>query len=408
MVAQAARRWDVFCRVVDHFGDIGVSWRLARTLAHDHGAQVRLWVDDLDTFHGLWRDVDPTRDVQRVDDIDVRRWTDAGPWTDPADVVVEAFGSRTPDAYVAAMAARTPRPAWINLEYLTAESWIDDCHGLGSPHPALPLTKHFFFPGFVRESGGLIEERGLATDRQTWLAQPATARWQALGLGPSDTLTPDRQAATTVSWFGYGGAGVAALLRAWADGPDAMRVIVPASRILGPTAAWFGATDAQPGARFTAGALQVDVIGFLRQDAYDRLLWSCDCNFVRGEDSFVRAQWAERPFVWQIYPQDGGAHWTKLHAFVDRYGADLEADTRAALRELWRLWNRGESDPTTVGAAWRRWWSQRDELDAHAAAWAARQRTHGDVASNLVRFTDACLYSRPFETSPRGPQAGMR
>jgi uncharacterized repeat protein (TIGR03837 family) len=402
------RRWEVFCRVVDHFGDIGVSWRLARALARDHGLDVRLWVDDLHTFHGLWPDVDPARAVQRVENVDVHRWTDAGPWTDPGDVVIEAFGSRTPDACVDAMAARPTAPVWINLEYLTAESWIDDCHGLASPHPTQPLVKHFFFPGFVPESGGLIEERGLAQARQAFVAQPAAARWAAIGLAAPAEASPQRRATTTISFFGYGGAAVASLLRAWADGAEATHVVVPASRILGPVAAFFGAGDARAGDRFHAGALTVDVIGFLRQDRYDALLWACDCNFVRGEDSFVRAQWAERPFVWQIYPQDAGAHWTKLHAFVDRYGAGLEDDTQAALRELWRLWNRAEADPAVIGAAWRRWWAQREELDAHAAAWAARQRTHGDLASNLVRFTAACLYSRPLESTPLQGQARTR
>lgn len=402
------RRWDLFCRVVDHYGDIGVTWRLARALAQAHHLAVRVWVDDLATFHALWPSVDPTRDAQVVEGIEIRRWADAGPWTDTADVVVEAFGSRTPDACIAAMAARTRRPVWINLEYLTAESWIDDCHGLASPHPTLPLVKHFFFPGFVPESGGLIEEHDLVACRQAWLAQPAAARWAALGLDAPMPASATRRATTTVSLFGYGGPAVAPLLRAWADGSEPMRVVVPTSRIAPEVAAFFGHSQAQPGDRFAAGALEVDVIGFLRQDVYDRLLWACECNFVRGEDSFVRAQWAERPFVWQIYPQDGGAHWTKLHAFMDRYGTGLEPDVQTATRELWRLWNWGETDAQVLGRAWRAWWSQRDELDAQAAAWAARQRTHGDLAANLVSFADACLYSRPSENPPLSRQAGPR
>ena len=41
------RTWDIFCSVVDNFGDIGVCWRLARRLSAGLGQQVRLWVDDL-------------------------------------------------------------------------------------------------------------------------------------------------------------------------------------------------------------------------------------------------------------------------------------------------------------------------------------------------------------------------
>ena len=40
-----SRSWDVFCRVVDNYGDAAVCWRLARQLADEHGARVRLWID---------------------------------------------------------------------------------------------------------------------------------------------------------------------------------------------------------------------------------------------------------------------------------------------------------------------------------------------------------------------------
>jgi len=38
-------QWDLFCRVIDNFGDIGVCWRLAADLA-GRGEAVRLWTDD--------------------------------------------------------------------------------------------------------------------------------------------------------------------------------------------------------------------------------------------------------------------------------------------------------------------------------------------------------------------------
>jgi uncharacterized repeat protein (TIGR03837 family) len=102
--------------------------------------------------------------------------------------------------------------------------------------------------------------------------------------------------------------------------------------------------------------LRCVALPWLSQPDYDRLLWSCDLNFVRGEDSFVRAQWAGVPFVWQIYPQHDGVHAAKLDAFLDRMldGAGLAAAT--ALRRLWRAWN-GLGDAAQVhlpaAAPWR-------------------------------------------------------
>ena len=39
-------RWEIFCQVVDNFGDIGVCWRLAADLVSRGYGSVRLWVDD--------------------------------------------------------------------------------------------------------------------------------------------------------------------------------------------------------------------------------------------------------------------------------------------------------------------------------------------------------------------------
>ena len=38
-------RWDLFCRALDNYGDIGVGWRLAADLGA-RGEAVRLWLDD--------------------------------------------------------------------------------------------------------------------------------------------------------------------------------------------------------------------------------------------------------------------------------------------------------------------------------------------------------------------------
>lgn len=60
---------DLFCAVIDNFGDIGVCWRLARQLADEHGWQVRLLVDDLHTFVRLVPEVDPDAVRQTIDGI---------------------------------------------------------------------------------------------------------------------------------------------------------------------------------------------------------------------------------------------------------------------------------------------------------------------------------------------------
>ncbi len=371
-------RWDIFCAVVDNYGDIGVCWRLARQLAGEFGYVVRLWVDDLRAFQRLYPALDCRLERQTARGVEIRRWAAPFPAVSPADVVVEAFGCPIPEVYVAAMAGCTPKPTWINLEYLSAEDWVAGCHGLPSPHPRLALVKHFFFPGFTPASGGVLCESDLPTARRLFQDSRETqAAWWA-GLGMAD-LDGD---ALKVSLFCYANPGLSGLLAAWAESPVPLVCLAPSGAVGDALAAFFGASQAAPGDIYRRGNLTARIFPFLDQEQYDRLLWACDCNFVRGEDSFVRAQWAARPLVWQIYPQQEDAHFPKLDAFMKCYGATLPSPAALALRELWLAWNGvGEIAP-----AWRHFYAELAALKSHAQGWADDQEKIGGLAANLVKF----------------------
>lgn len=290
--------WDVFCRVIDNFGDAGVCWRLAAELGR-RGHRVRLWLDDPSPLAFMAPEGAPG--------VEVIAWQAPLPDLEPGDVVVEAFGCDPPPAFVERMALR--RPVWINLEYLSAEPYVERSHGLPSPQRN-GLVKWFFYPGFTPRTGGLIRERGLMAERRTFDA----AAWRAAhGIQPWDF---ERVA----SLFCYDNPALPQLLARLARKPTLL-LATP------------GAPQRQLDALELPPGLRVHRLPWLTQADYDRLLWSCDLNFVRGEDSFVRAQWAGVPFVWHIYPQHDGAHEAKLEAFLARFGAS------PAVRALWRAWN---------------------------------------------------------------------
>ncbi len=370
--------WDIFCTIVDNYGDIGITWRLARQLVHEHDQSVRLWVDDLASFHAIHPEVDPKAESQTLAGVEIRHWGEPLASVQPGDVVIEALACHLPESFEKAMATRQPTPVWVNLEYLSAEDWVADCHGLPSPHPRLPLTKYFFMPGYLPGTGGVLKEANLAAARDTFQGHPATRSefWRSLGLpeGSDDECR--------ISLFSYQNSSVASLFATWAAGPAPSRCLVPAGKVLADVAAYFGVTDITVGRTLCRDRLTVHILPMLDQDTYDRLLWACDCNFVRGEDSFVRAQWAQKPLVWQAYRQEDGAHWPKIGAFLAHYCARLEDRTAQALRHLWQLWNEGSD----VGPAWRSFWAQRLELTAGAVSWAEELERHGDLAGNLLHF----------------------
>ncbi len=399
---------DIFCAVVDNYGDIGVCWRLARQLANEHGISVRLWVDDLRSFAKLCPEVDAVLDEQRCRGVEVRRWTErvfekhplpqplsrkrervadrpgegvddeeVPPEVTSADLVIEAFACKLPESYIETMAAQERQPVWLNLEYLSAEDWVAGCHKLPSPHLRLPLVKYFFFPGFTHDTGGLLLERDLLARRDAFQADLAAQQAYWRGLGVPERATGELR----VSLFSYENAAVADLLRTWERGATLVVCCVPEGRVLPQVAASCGHVSGKAGDVWQRGNLRVHVLPFVEQEHYDELLWACDVNFVRGEDSCVRAQWAGKPFVWHVYPQHDGVHMQKLRALSALYGAGLPMQAAQANENLWLVWN-GEGD---IASAWQAFDTQRGELERHALAWSA-QLAGNSLALNLLDF----------------------
>ncbi|MFG6466969.1 elongation factor P maturation arginine rhamnosyltransferase EarP [Roseateles sp. BYS87W] len=335
------RRWDIFCRVIDNHGDLGVCWRLARQVAA-RGDLARLWVDDANAL--TW--MAPTQPPG----VEVHPWPTQDAGVMPGEVVIEAFGCEIPDAFVARMAARPVPPRWINLEYLSAEPYVERSHGLASPQfhgPGAGLTKHFFYPGFTPRTGGLLREADL-------LAQHAAfdgRAWLTSQLGVS--VQPEER---VVSLFAYRNLRLDELLEALATAPTLL-LACP-----GPLQA---AVADRPGLRCVR-------LPYLEQDDYDRLLRASDLNFVRGEDSFVRAHWAGRPFVWHIYPQDDNAHHEKLKAYMDLAGLP------AAWQACWRAWNGITADRLVIPSI--------AEAAPPAARWRDDLAAQPDLLTQLERF----------------------
>lgn len=377
---EALRRWDLFCRVIDNHGDLGVCLRLGRDLA-TRGAQVRLWCDDASAL--AWMQPTPVTGLQ------VLPWPDEGsgdvspaeaatrpsadtaagaaswPHTEPADVVIETFGCDLPGAYLARMAARPVPPVWINLEYLSAEAYVERSHGLQSPQfsgPGAGLNKWFFYPGFTSRTGGLLREPGLieSIDRHDGLAWLAQRGWAP---APGERV---------LSAFAYPHAPWDELL-AHLTGPWLLLLCPGSAQQSVPTRL----RDDQ----------RCIALPYLTQADYDRLLASCDLNLVRGEDSFVRAQWAGRPMLWQIYFQDDGAHGPKLQAFLDLAWAGAEAEAEAAaVRTSWmklaQAWNGLRDWGEVPGAVL----SDLEAAGRQSLAWRGKLMQQADLATQLMGF----------------------
>lgn len=381
----------IFCRVIDNFGDAGVGWRLARELAAEHGFEVTLIIDDAATLaqieprlivhgrpEGAWqiagirivarRLLDEPAAVGRV-----------GLARLPA-VIVSAFGCDLPDWLRGRLAGGPRRPLWIHLEYLSAEPWIESCHGLVSVKPADTAREHFFYPGFTPASGGLLREARLEARRQVFEDEGGRDVWlERLGAGAP-------RGRRVVSLFCYPAAPVAGWLGLIARGLDRTLVLAAGTAADAAIAAHFGSLP-EVGAHARDGQLELMRLPMLSQDDYDRLLWSCEVNFVRGEDSWIRAHWARAPFIWQAYPQPDATHQAKVEAFLARMQAD-QSDSAglAPAVALFRAWNGLDADPGALPQAWAAFTQSLDSLRQGYSLWAAILARQPDLAANLARY----------------------
>lgn len=353
-------QWDVFVRVIDNYGDVGVCWRLACGLAA-RGEQVRLWLDDPSAL--AWMAPGP------VPGVAVQAWTPDTPFPEPGEVLVEAFGCDPAPEFIAACAETAKAGgrfhAWINLEYLSAEPFVERAHGLPSPvlsGPGQGLTKHFFYPGFTHRTGGLLREPTVVGSPDP---QRARVDWFAQRGKPD---TGER----LVSLFCYEPAALADFLANLAKDPLPTRLLVTPGRARAAVDAAWSALDQQNPTWNLAGRLHREDLPWLTQPGYDRLLAACDFNLVRGEDSLVRAIWAGRPFAWQIYPQDDGAHQIKLAAFLDQLQAP---DDWRAFHAAWNARQRQALPPLRL-----------DDWGQAALRWRQRLLGQDDLVTQLIRF----------------------
>ncbi len=391
----------IFCAIVDNFGDIGVCWRLARQLAREHGARVTLWVDDMAQADRFLASQNLSIEALAPGSVAIRVWSAQGTAdrqgldeATASDLLIEAFACHLPQPLLEAMGRAERLPVWVNLEYLSAEPWVEEHHLLASlvPLPGAtagtqPVRKTFFFPGFTPGTGGLLREAGLLQRHAHW-QHDATAgrdrllrRWQPQA---ADALTPDT---VLVSLFSYETPAMAGWLQAMANDEVPSLLLLPQGRSLAGVAQFLG-QSLRVGGLVTRGALQVLPIPFVSQDVYDEILSLCDFNCVRGEDSFVRAQWAARPLLWHIYPQEGRTHLQKLEAFLQLQQRQtsscdaLQAASGLALGQFMRFWNQGED----CGELWHHLRPQLSGLRERAGKWQQHLAAMPDLATSLLRF----------------------
>ncbi|MFZ9958678.1 MAG: elongation factor P maturation arginine rhamnosyltransferase EarP [Burkholderiaceae bacterium] len=303
----ATRNAIILCKVIDNFGDIGVCLRLALGLM-DRGCAVTLVTDRPDLAERM----------ASAAAVNLVSWdtVTANPHSVSLSedmLVIEAFQVTPPSSFLQACPPKLHR---VCLDYLATEAWAEGLQGMPAPDPAFPAHSRIWLaPSFCTSGPGLIRGRWEEIDTET-----RTAMRQRLVVYGADWVPLGDQGATGNS-DPNSGAGVPA-----ADRFDASRAFLVFAFGY-DDAPWHTLAEVMQQEGLPEGFDRICFVKPLGLDfslrEFDAVLQSCDLNFVRGEDSFVRAHYAaagrwQVPFVWQPYRQTAGAHLDKLAAWQRR------------------------------------------------------------------------------------------
>ena len=363
---------DIFCDVVDNFGDAGVCWRLARSLFKEKGLTVRLYINDFETLSKIVKAFDKTKDGSVCEGITVCRWEDALN-NEPAEVVIETFGCRLDERFEEKIAATKPAPIWINLEYLSAEDWVEGCHSLPSPHPRLNANKYFFFPGLTKKTGSVVIEEDLLQRQKDFESHKADFL-KKLGVVNEKALK--------IFVFCYPTAPLKELVNALKAADDYQFEFLLASGEAGEIIQKSVLDEKLKNVHCVK-------LPLVDQKGFDSFLWASDLLIVRGEDSFVRAQLAAKPFIWNIYPQDEKAHIVKLEAFLNRQKPFLKSDFET-IRKVNLDFN---DDPKDLTESFLLWLKNYKNISSEMLEWRNNLILNHSLTENLCKFIQEKLKS---------------
>lgn len=367
---------DLFCSVIDNYGDIGVCYRLARELSRNHKF-VSLYVDDLQAL----RTIEPSFPLnatkyQLSPSIIIKYWSKVCEDYTPADVIIECFACNLDESYIKKMTSRT---LWINLEYLSAESWIEGCHKLPS-FQNNGVNKYFFFPGFTNKTGGLNFEENFPLITYDY------ARHKVQELLQLPVSSIDR---FTVQIFTYETPQLFPLLSAiLIHHPDTL-FLLPEGR----STKYLLETRASDTKKLQAmypNALW-HVFPMQQQEAYSYIIKACDLNVVRGEDSITQAVINGRPFLWHIYQQKDNIHLDKLRAFTELLTQNTTPKLRSIIEQAFLALDNSSSNTCSASVIFNEFMIEYCQIFGLCKTWSESLIQNNSLGRNLSEFINNCL-----------------
>ena len=281
---------DIFCQVIDNYGDVGVAYRLAREFKRVYpNKKLRFVINQIEELNL----------IRKSEDIEIILYKDISKIENSADLIIESFGCEIPKEYMDKALKNVK--LIINLEYFSAEKWVDDFH-LQESFLGGNLKKYFFIPGLSEESGGILLDNEFL-ERKKKVEANKEYYLEKFGIKEKYDLIG--------SVFSYE-KNFDSLIEELKKLDKKVILLILSEKTQKNFIKYFDNGNNYDKIKFVK-------LPFFTYDKYEELLALCDFNLVRGEDSFVRALLLGKPFLWHIYPQDENTHIKKLESFLEKY-----------------------------------------------------------------------------------------
>ena len=281
---------DIFCQVIDNYGDVGVAYRLAREFKRVYpNKKLRFVINQTEELNL----------IRKSEDIEIILYKDISKIENSADLIIESFGCEIPKEYMDKALKKSK--LIINLEYFSAEKWVDDFH-LQESFLGGNLKKYFFIPGLSEKSGGILldnefleRKKKVEANKEYYLEKfEIKEKYDLIG-----------------SVFSYE-KNFDSLIEELKKLDKKIILLILSEKTQKNFIKYFDNGNNYDKIKFVK-------LPFFTYDKYEELLALCDFNLVRGEDSFVRVLLLGKPFLWHIYPQDENTHIKKLESFLEKY-----------------------------------------------------------------------------------------
>ncbi len=371
---------DIFCDIIDNFGDIGFVYRLAREIKKkDNSLSVRVFFNDPETFSKINKKIIIEKKIQKIDGIhyyDMRKMDDrdyisAG----NAQVAIEAYGCEIPEVYLKNISEKLQ--VVVNIEYLTAEEWAREYHLRNSYINIKNVKKYFYMPGFEDWSGGLIVPKYETLKNKTrFFSEIVSSHSEKIfSNSPDITFKADTFIGTVFS-YEYNFENLLDTLEN-SNKDVALLVFGEMSK------EGFLITDKIN----TLKNIRIIFMNYVEQELYDTILYNSDFNLVRGEESFARAIISGKPFLWHAYCQEEMEHINKVDAFLSFTKKIISEKVFERYAKTMYNYNlRGKNHYNLETENFRDFFSDWDEKERAFGYISKYVRENGNLVNKLINF----------------------